>query len=119
MKRLKQQDKGGPQLKQQDSKGSVKSAVSSQSMGAGPGEDQGLEDKLNGLEKGRGKLVMSEQRTIKTVKLEKLSVKQQPSVKLEEEEERASDSKSEGSDMECSSVPGMVSSFEGHACTMT
>lgn len=45
---------------------------------------------------------------MKTVKVEKLPVRQPPPppVKLEEEEEEG---ESEGSDMECSSTPGMVS----------
>ncbi len=67
---------------------------------------------MNGLDKGR-KVLLSEQKTIKTVKVEKLPLKQAP-IKLEEEEEEpayASDSKSEGSDIECASAPGMVSSF--------
>ena len=101
--RTRQQDRL-KRLKQQDTSGDEKSGhVGS---GKGPGGATPPGEKVNGLDRGR-KVLMSEQKTIKTIKIEKLAVRQQPPpVKLEEEEEeRASDSKSESSDMECSSAP--------------
>lgn len=117
--RVKRQDKGRAQEKREKAGGEGKQKVGSGTAGVkGEGEV-----KVNGVEKGR-RVLLAEHKTIKMVKVDKLpksfsvssSIKQEPPLPAMEESEteddsnRISDAKSEGSDLESTPVaPGMVS----------